>query len=496
VGRSDVIGMITRGGSFSGLAKYLCDREERVEWTLGRNIMTDDPQRAAVIMEATADQNCLIGKPVHHISISWAPEDRPSREQMEYVAGRVLDRLGLKDHEAVIVAHNDRAYAHLHIMVNRVHPETALAWSAWRDFGRVHTVMRELEQQMGFRLTPSSYRYREAGVEHREPDPTRGLSAGERRQLAHSDVEPLVSRVRGVAEELRMARGWSELNERAAAHGLTVERKHGGIVFTDGVTAVKASRIGRDLSMRKLEERFQERFPAVLPPPNIESLAADVRVLHAGEQLARASACAAEAADRARGTLATAERAAERVTLASRHLDSALTNAYGDPEAARRAYDALARERGFERANAILATAPEQFGALRYVEIKTAWGLRNEQDVSAARDGALQAARSGEELMRADRHARAAGSVESLRTAVVQADFAAANARTAMSDHAGRHGAAEELRRSVGLSVDRLLPSEMRQLQQLLSVPELGLAQLCRGKIRELFRSREGPAYS
>jgi hypothetical protein len=33
-------------------------------------------------------------------------------------------------------------------------------------------------------------------------------------------------------------------------------------------------------------------------------------------------------------------------------------------------------------------------------------------------------------------------------------------------------------------------------LQQLLSVPELGLAQLCRGKIRELFRSREGPAYS
>ena len=182
--------------------------------------------------------------------------------------------------------------------------------------------------------------------------------------------------------------------------------------------------------------------------------------------------------------------------LASRHLDSALAKAYGDPEAARHAYGALVRERGFERANAILATAPERFGALRSVEIKTTWGLRSEQDVTAARGAAAQAARSGEELMRADRHARAAGSVESLRTAVVQADFAAANARTAMSDHADQHGAAPELRRNVGLSVDRLLPIEMRQLQQLLSAPELGLAQWCRGEIRDLFRGREGPAYS
>jgi len=491
-----VIGMITQGGSFSGLAKYLCDREERVEWTLGRNIMTDDPQRAAIIMEATADQNCLIGKPVHHISISWAPEDRPSREQMEYAADRVLDRLGLKEHEAVIVAHNDRSYAHLHVMVNRVHPETGHAWSAWRDYGRVHSVMRELERELGFRLTPSSHRYREAGVEHREPDPTRGLSAGERRQLALSDVEPLVSRVRAAAEELRMAGGWSELNERAATYGLTVERKHGGIVFTDGVTAVKASRIGRDLSMRKLEQRFQEPFPVVLAPPSVDSLAADVRVLQAGERLARESAFAAEAADRARGILVAAERAAERVTLASRHFDAALAKAYGDPDAARQAYDAVRRISGFERANTILATAPEHFGRLRSVEVKAAWGLRIEQDVTAARESAAQAARSGEELMRAAQRAHAGGSAELLRAAIAPAELAATNARTAMSNHADRHGNPEELRRKVGLGVDRLLPREMRQLQQLLTVPELVLAHWCRNQIRELFRGREGPAYS
>ena len=488
--------MITQGASFSGLAKYLCDREERVEWTLGRNIMTDDPQRAAIIMEATADQNCLIGKPVHHISISWAPEDRPSREQMEYAASRVLDRLGLKEHEAVIVAHNDRAYAHLHVMANRVHPGTGLAWSAWRDYGRVHTVMRELEQELGFRLTPSSYRYREAGVQHREPDPTRGLSAGERRQLAHSEVEPLVFRVRAAAADLRMARGWSELNERAATHGLTVERKHGGIVFTDGVTAVKASRIGRDLSMRQLEQRFQEPFPVVLAAPNVESLAADVRVLYAGERLARESASAAEAADRARGNAAAAERAAERVTLASRHLDAALAKAYGDPGAARQAYDVVMRTGGFERANVILATAPEHFGALRSVEVRSAWGLRIEQDVTAARETAAQAARSGEELMRADQRARASGSPELLRAAIAPTELAATNAGIAVSHHADRHGNPEELRRNVGLGVERLLPREMRQLQQLLSAPELGLAQWCRDQIRDLFRGREGPAYS
>ena len=491
-----MIGMARSGSNFAGLGKYLGEREARVEWTSSRNIMTEDPRMAAIIMQATAEQNRLVGKPVYHVSISWAPEDRPSRAQMEMVADRVLERLGVQQHETVMVAHNDRRYAHLHLMVNRVHPDTGIVWSTWQDHPPLHQELHALEREMGFRITPTSYRSREPGQPYVEPDPTRGLTVGERRQLEHTNTEPLVLRVRAVAEDLRVARNWGELSERAAAHGLAVERKHGGIVFTDGVTAVKASRIGRDLAMRQLEERYQEPFPKVLPTPDVARLAADVRALHAAEMLARASAVAAEAVDRARSAVAAAERAAERVVLASRHLDADLAKVYADPAGARRVYDSLVREHGFAHANATLANIPERLGALRAEEVKMAWGLRTEHDLTAARAAAPLAARAGADLMRADEHARATGSPETLRAAVLGAESAAATARTSAAEHASRHASTDELRRSIGVSLDRPLPREIRQLQQLLTAPEFALAQWCRNQIRDLLRGREGPAFS
>jgi hypothetical protein len=491
-----VIGIARSGSNFAGLGKYLGERQARVEWTTSRNIMTDDPRFAALIMQATADQNRLVSKPVYHVSISWAPEDHPTRAQMEEAADRMRERLGLHDHQAVMVAHNDQQYAHLHMMINRVHPETGAAWSSWQDHRRVHILMRELERDMGFRVTPSSYRYREPGQPHIEPDTTRGLTVGERQQLEHTSTEPLVLRVRAVADDLRVAQSWAELSERAAAHGLAVERKHGGIVFTDGVTAVKGSRIGRDLAMQQLEARYREPFPKVLPTPDVARLAADVRALHTAETLARVSAVAAEAVERARRAVGTAERAAERVVLASRHFDADLAKVYGDPAAARRAYDGLVREHGFGHANATLANTPERLGALRAEDVKMAWGLRAEHDLTAARAAVPLAARSGADLMRADEHARAAGSPETVRAAVFGAESAAASARDSAAEHARRHASTDELRRSIGVSLDRLLPREIRQVQQLLTAPEFALAQWCRNQIRDLFRGREGPAFS
>ncbi len=61
--------------------------------------------------------------------------------------------------------------------------------------------------------------------------------------------------------ELRAARSWSELEERLVAYGLRLERKGQGLVITDGTHQVKASRVARDLSLRRLEARFGVPFP-------------------------------------------------------------------------------------------------------------------------------------------------------------------------------------------------------------------------------------------
>lgn len=63
-------------------------------------------------------------KPVLHYSLSWAPTDKPTTEQMKQAAIASLKALGLSEHEALIAAHSDKEHPHLHIIVNTVHPQT------------------------------------------------------------------------------------------------------------------------------------------------------------------------------------------------------------------------------------------------------------------------------------------------------------------------------------------------------------------------------------
>jgi hypothetical protein len=130
-----MIAKTSSGKSFGGLMHYLevgrSGREhDRVDWIASRNLCgTDDPELAGYVMEATAEQSLRVQKPVYHVSLSFDLTDKVDRGRMELVADRLLDRLGLQDHQAMFVAHRDREHAHVHIVVNRVHPETGVAWA-------------------------------------------------------------------------------------------------------------------------------------------------------------------------------------------------------------------------------------------------------------------------------------------------------------------------------------------------------------------------------
>ncbi len=62
-------------------------------------------------------------KPVLHYSLYWSHDQRPVRAEMEQAAAESLTALGLERHEALIVAHP----RYLHVIANRVHPETGRA---------------------------------------------------------------------------------------------------------------------------------------------------------------------------------------------------------------------------------------------------------------------------------------------------------------------------------------------------------------------------------
>lgn len=132
------------GKSFQGLCQYLnhdpkADTDKRVAWTHTLNCAHDHVPSAIHEMYTTAlDAELLkeeagvraggrpLEKPVKHISLNWAPADEVSRDHMIATAESFLNHMGWGDHQAILFAHNDKEYQHLHIVLNAIHPETGL----------------------------------------------------------------------------------------------------------------------------------------------------------------------------------------------------------------------------------------------------------------------------------------------------------------------------------------------------------------------------------
>jgi hypothetical protein len=164
------------GSGFKGVVSYLetghdKDSPERVAWSSARNLATDNLKVAASVMRHTANQSVRCKKPVYHMAISWPSGDDVDREAMEEIAERTLADMGLDEHQALIVAHNDAEHNHIHIVVNRVHPETGKAWATSHDRKRVMESLRAQELERGLQYVPNRLTDREKMKE--PPSPSR-----------------------------------------------------------------------------------------------------------------------------------------------------------------------------------------------------------------------------------------------------------------------------------------------------------------------------------
>jgi len=257
-----MVGKVTSGSSFSGLSDYLTGKPERVAWTEPRWLLGTDPKEIAREMEAAAGQSSRIEKPVYHLSISFGAGDHPTREQMREAAERVLDRLGLSEHQAFLVAHNDTDHPHVHIMVNRVHPETGKAWQTSHDYARIEQVLRSLEKEWGLTPVPGHHA-REEGAP--APDRTVSRQTGEIRQIRRTGEAPFPDVVRArVGKDIAQAKSWAELMGALEQHGLRVEARGRGAVITDGRHYAKASSVDREASLPRLERRFGQTLRGYL----------------------------------------------------------------------------------------------------------------------------------------------------------------------------------------------------------------------------------------
>jgi Ti-type conjugative transfer relaxase TraA len=161
---------ISKGKGISGAVRYVLGQgrghgndwqpgqQSRVAWIGGQgfgfNIESrEDAELARRVMEFAALNQTSRTKPCErdalHMSLSWHPDELPTREQMEQAAHDALKALGMEDARAIFVAHNDTDHAHLHIVASRINPETGRAFSDTNDWKKINEWALEYERQSG-----------------------------------------------------------------------------------------------------------------------------------------------------------------------------------------------------------------------------------------------------------------------------------------------------------------------------------------------------------
>ena len=257
------------------LTDYIRDPEksnpkEKVLYSNGRGFLCDDHKSQQAEMVALASEAVRSRNPVAHYVMSWHEGEQPSPEQVEEAVNIFLDELGLKDHQAIYALHKDTDNIHLHLAVNRVHPETlkVIKPNKGFDIEAAHKAIARIEHAQGWQREQNG-RYAllengELGREQPAQDKPRQPSQP-RRDMEQRTGEKSAERI--AIEEgapiIKKATSWRELHSQLATKGMRYEKTGSGATLFIGDVGVKASSADREASLGKL----QKRLGAYEPPP-------------------------------------------------------------------------------------------------------------------------------------------------------------------------------------------------------------------------------------
>ncbi|HAT1781774.1 TPA: relaxase/mobilization nuclease domain-containing protein [Legionella pneumophila] len=245
----------TRLSSFSGLVQYLCNqqnKQERVGKVRLSNCNSLDPIWAVQEVLATQAKNQRAsGDKTYHMLISFAPGENPPAQVLQEIEDTVASSIGFKEHQRISVVHHDTDNLHIHVAINKIHPQTFNMIEPYRAYKTFAEVASKLEIELGLQIT--NHQTRKNHSENLADD-----------MEHHSGIESLINWMkRYCKEKIEAASSWKEIHSILAEHGLMIRIKANGFVFCNvqGLT-VKASSISRTFSKKNLESKLGSFAPS------------------------------------------------------------------------------------------------------------------------------------------------------------------------------------------------------------------------------------------
>lgn len=227
--------------SFKKLVEYLTDgqgKENRVGEISLSNYVSNDMQWALDETLSIQSNSNVTSDKTYHLIFSFAVDEEVSEQILKTIEKRFVDALGFNDHQRISIVHTDTDNLHVHIAINKVHPDKITIHEPYYDYKTLAKVCREAEVDFGL------LKLRQNKERTNDMDAQAGIQS----------LENWIKQE--CRESLIEAKNWDQANTILAEHGLSIKERGNGLVFTNGKIHVKASKIDREFSKSKLEKRL------------------------------------------------------------------------------------------------------------------------------------------------------------------------------------------------------------------------------------------------
>jgi len=243
-----MIAKIVKGGSFSGVIKYILDSAKNTELLNSEGVRLRDIDSIIKSFEMQTKLNSRVSKPVYHISLNFSAQDRGmlSNELMTQIASEYMIGMGLVDTQFIIGKHNDKEHPHLHIACNTVnnHGRTI---SDRNDRFRSEKICKELTLKYGLYFAQGKENVKEDRL--KEPDKTK-----------YEIYNVLKNNVPN-------CQNWKELINRIKIEGVDTQLIYKGntavvqgVIFTKNGFPFSGSKVDRQFSFSKIDFQFKQNL--------------------------------------------------------------------------------------------------------------------------------------------------------------------------------------------------------------------------------------------
>lgn len=272
-----------KSGRVSKLVNYITAPEtdnklEKCIHSEAVNFISDDLKSQTAEMLSLAQEAVKSKDPINHYVLSWKENEKPTPKQASEAAALFIKQLGLEGHQYIVGLHDDTDNRHLHIAVNRVHPDTykVVKINKGFDLEAAHQAIAIIEKVQGWSVETNA-RYKTddnakliIDPETKRPQIFENLDKQQQPNAKAQAMEIQTGQksaqricIENSPDIIKSATSWADLHQKMAAAGMEYQREGSGAKIIIGDTAVKASDVvDRKNNFGALQKRFGLYQPA------------------------------------------------------------------------------------------------------------------------------------------------------------------------------------------------------------------------------------------